>query len=177
MSANPLAPIALTPEEFIFASDNTLKTNSLKVAEAFGKLHKDVLEKIKKLDCSEDFRQRNFPLTQIETIMPTGGIRKDPAYEMTKDGFMFLVMGFTGKKAAAVKEAYIGAFNLMHDKLFPTAQTQSPSLTPLCEQDFDLFLRMAKNKGYVLVPSETIIQFQALRQTLNDANVYFLNNA
>ncbi|WP_395842570.1 Rha family transcriptional regulator, partial [Edwardsiella tarda] len=29
------------------------------------------------------------------------------AYEMTKDGFVFLVMGFTGKRAAAFKEAYI----------------------------------------------------------------------
>jgi ribosome maturation protein Sdo1 len=34
-----------------------------------------------------------------------------PAYEMTKDGFIFVVMGFTGAKAAATKEAYINAFN------------------------------------------------------------------
>lgn len=32
---------------------------------------------------------------------------------MTKDGFIFLVMGFTGQKAAAIKEAYINAFNMM----------------------------------------------------------------
>lgn len=32
---------------------------------------------------------------------------------MTKDGFVFLVMGFTGKKAAAFKEAYIAEFNRM----------------------------------------------------------------
>jgi phage regulator Rha-like protein len=34
---------------------------------------------------------------------------------MTKDGFMFLVMGFTGKKAAQVREAFINAFNAMQD--------------------------------------------------------------
>lgn len=32
---------------------------------------------------------------------------------MTKDGFVMLAMGFTGKAAMAVKEAYIAAFNAM----------------------------------------------------------------
>lgn len=36
---------------------------------------------------------------------------------MTKDGFIFLVMGFTGKKAAQFKEAYINAFNQMEKEL------------------------------------------------------------
>ena len=39
------------------------------------------------------------------------------AYEMTKDGFIFLVMGFTGHKAASIKEAYINAFNRMANQL------------------------------------------------------------
>lgn len=30
---------------------------------------------------------------------------------------MFLVMGFTGKKAAKIKEAYINAFDWMHEQL------------------------------------------------------------
>ena len=34
-------------------------------------------------------------------------------YEMTKDGWMFLVMGFTGKKAAYIKEVFIAMFNEM----------------------------------------------------------------
>jgi phage regulator Rha-like protein len=37
---------------------------------------------------------------------------------MTKDGFMFLAMGFTGRpQAAAIKEAYIEAFNSMAEAL------------------------------------------------------------
>jgi hypothetical protein len=39
-------------------------------------------------------------------------------YEMTKDGFIFLVMGYTGAKAAQIKEAYIHAFNHMADILY-----------------------------------------------------------
>jgi Rha family phage regulatory protein len=36
---------------------------------------------------------------------------------MTKDGFTFLVMGFTGAEAAKFKLAYITAFNDMEAKL------------------------------------------------------------
>jgi Rha family phage regulatory protein len=107
--------LATNPENFIFASNDDLRTTSLKVAEAFGKLHKDVLRKIQTLDCSPEFNQRNF--APVEYVDAKG--EKRAAYEMTKDGFMFLVMGFTGKAAAQIKEAYINAFNLMHDKIFP----------------------------------------------------------
>ncbi|EOT9412018.1 Rha family transcriptional regulator, partial [Escherichia coli] len=35
----------------------------------------------------------------------------------TRDGFAFLAMGFTGKRAAQFKEAYINAFNQMEKQL------------------------------------------------------------
>ena len=106
-------------------------TNSLKVAEAFGKQHKDVLRKIAHLDCSTEFNERNFAL--VEYVDGKG--EKRPAYEMTKDGFIFLVMGFTGKQAAAIKEAYINAFNWMADQLrqaaLPSAKQQDDALAVL----------------------------------------------
>lgn len=97
--------------------NGTIKTTSLKVAEHFGKQHKNVLRSISMLECSPEFTQLNFELTSSDVIQPNGGIRKEPSYEMTKDGFTFLAMGFTGKKAAQWKEAYINAFNDMADKL------------------------------------------------------------
>ncbi|MGI9701007.1 Rha family transcriptional regulator [Pseudomonas aeruginosa] len=36
---------------------------------------------------------------------------------MTRDGFTFLCMGFTGEEAARWKEAYINAFNKMEQAL------------------------------------------------------------
>lgn len=36
---------------------------------------------------------------------------------MDSQGFMFLVMGFTGKKAAKIKEAYINAFDWMYEQI------------------------------------------------------------
>lgn len=107
------SPIPFDEARFITVHDNQPRTTSLQVAEAFGKQHKDVLRKLESLNCSTDFNQRNF--APVEYFDAKG--EKRPAYEMTKDGFIFLVMGFTGHKAASIKEAYINAFNRMANQL------------------------------------------------------------
>ena len=93
--------------------NGTIKTTSLKVAEHFSKQHKNVLQSIERLECSPEFNRLNFKL--VEYSDAKGENR--PAYEMTKDGFTFLAMGFTGKEAAKWKEAYINAFNKMAEQL------------------------------------------------------------
>ena len=91
-------------------------TTSLRVAEVFGKEHYNVMKAIKSLDCSEEFRAVNFNASKI--AYQNGNIKKQlPMYYITRDGFMFLVMGFTGKTAAKWKEAYIKAFNEMEAKI------------------------------------------------------------
>jgi len=82
-------------------------TTSLIVAEIFGKRHDHVLRDIETLSCSRDFNLLNFG--EIEYVDSRG--RKQKAYEMTKDGFSFLVMGYTGEKAAEFKERFISEFN------------------------------------------------------------------
>lgn len=109
---------SVTLEQFVFLKGSTPVTTSLKVAEAFGKQHKHVLRDIQNLDCSEEYLQSNFG-PQIRTVeMGKGAVREYPYFELTKDGFMFLVMGYTGAQAAKIKESYIKAFNMMTDKLF-----------------------------------------------------------
>ena len=108
---------AFTPSDIISLHHGQPMTTSLKVAEAFGKQHKDVLRKIELLECSSDFRQRNFAQASYEVEQPNGGKATYKVWEMTKDGFIFVVMGFTGTKAAAIKEAYINAFNWMAEQL------------------------------------------------------------
>lgn len=92
-------------------------TTSLIVAEVFGKEHKAVLRAIRSLDCPPDFHERNFAPMEVEVQIGLGKVRKDPAYRMTRDGFTFLCMGFTGKEAARWKVAYIEAFNRMEAEL------------------------------------------------------------
>ncbi|WP_256345538.1 Rha family transcriptional regulator [Pseudomonas sp. F1002] len=99
--------------KFVEARNGEAFTTTQNVADAFGRLHKDVLRSVESLDCSADFTERNFTLSEYID----GSGRRLPQWIMTKDGFMFLVMGFTGKKAAAIKEGYIGAFNWMAEQL------------------------------------------------------------
>ncbi|WP_397448120.1 Rha family transcriptional regulator [Pseudomonas sp. NA-150] len=105
--------------KFVEARNGEAFTNTQNVAEAFGKLHKDVLRKVDGLECSTEFTERNFTLSSYID----GSGRSLPQWTMTKDGFMFLVMGFTGKKAAAIKEGYIAAFNWMADQLGLSSKT------------------------------------------------------
>ncbi|HAK3332663.1 TPA: Rha family transcriptional regulator [Salmonella enterica] len=96
--------------------NNRPVTTSIAVANFFGKQHKNVLQKIRSLDCSPVFMTANFSAVAI-TTQAGFDERETEAYEMTKDGFVFLVMGFTGKKAAAFKEAYIAEFDRMENEL------------------------------------------------------------
>ena len=109
--------LSLVPSDAIVIHQSDIRTTSLKVAEAFGKRHDDVLKRLNNMDCSSDFHHRNFAEMMHKIQIGKGASRDSKYYEMTKDGFMFLVMGFTGKQAAQIKEAYINAFNAMAEKL------------------------------------------------------------
>jgi Rha family phage regulatory protein len=116
MTAITTTQISNSPEDFIKSVQGALRTTSLKVAHAFGKQHGHVLRKLDELGCSEEFASVHF-WTHEETIQAGAVKRRSKVVEMDKDGFMFLVMGFTGQKAAQIKEAYINAFNWMAEKL------------------------------------------------------------
>ena len=109
-------------ENAVFIQNQQVRTDSLKVAEIFSKNHKDVLRKIESLDCSPEFTSAQFCAHVKSVEIGNGATRESKYYEMTKDGFIFLVMGFTGEKAAQIKEAYIKAFNsmavLLHNQQF-----------------------------------------------------------
>jgi anti-repressor protein len=88
-------------------------TTSRAIAWKFGKQHKDVLRTIDNLECSDEFGERNF----APTYYTDKWNRKQKEYIITKDGFSFLVMGFTGREAAKFKEDFINAFNLMEERI------------------------------------------------------------
>jgi len=117
--------ITITPEQFIFAQGEELITTSLKIAEAFGKRHDNIIRTIHRIlpQVSDSFGKLNFEETVVERENPSGGLAiKSRMYNITKDGFLILVMGFTGQQAMTIKEAYITAFNQMAKKLFPQTQ-------------------------------------------------------
>lgn len=99
--------------EFVSMESGELLTDSRRVAAHFGKPHKNVLRAYDALECSSEFNRLNFE--PVEYTDAKGETRREVL--MTKDGFMFLAMGFTGKEAAAMKEAFIKAFNEMAQRL------------------------------------------------------------
>ena len=110
-------------------------TTSLIVAEVFGKRHDHVLRDIENLSCSESFRVANFGETPYVHEQNGQTYRM---YEMTKDGFSFLVMGYTGEKAGEFKEKFIIEFNKREDMLksddyilFRAAQIQEKKILAL----------------------------------------------
>lgn len=93
--------------------DGNVVADSRDVADYFEKAHKNVLYAIRELDCSVEFHRLNFKPFKINDLT---GVSTSH-YEMTKDGFTFLAMGFTGAKAARFKEAYIAQFNAMEEEI------------------------------------------------------------
>lgn len=122
MSPQDTGAPALTPT--LTVTDGKVTAISTDVAERFVKRHDTVLRAIKNLDCSPEFNARNF--AAVEYIDAKG--QRRPAYRMTRSGFSFLCMGFTGKEAAVWKERYIDAFDTMEAKL--AAVPPEPTLPP-----------------------------------------------
>lgn len=78
-----------------------------------------------------------FEAAEVEVSIGSGAVRRDPIYNLSRDGFALLAMGFTGKQALAFKLAYISAFNEMEAKL------RQPYVAPLVEDlEFARSLRL-----------------------------------
>lgn len=104
-------------------------TTSLKVAEIFGKLHKNVLRDIQEKilpHVSSDFAQLNFEPSSYVNEQN----KHQPMYYITRDGFTMLAMGYTGPKAMQFKEMYINEFNKMAAML----QKKRPNNEDLIDQ-------------------------------------------
>lgn len=128
-----MKPLIPKDELGIYAdTHDTARVDSRYVAEYFEKRHDHVLRDISKITApksglSEEFVRQNFV---SDTYLDSTG-RKLPCYQMTRDGFTMLVMGYTGTKAMHFKERYIKRFNEMESfiKTLVMARQEFPLLT------------------------------------------------
>ena len=102
-------------------------TTSLAVAEYFGKPHDKVMRDIRNLcgNCPESFSAANFGGAEYSDEQG----KPRPMFTVFFDGFILLVMGYTGKKALQMKLAYIAAFNAMKEKLDKQASEERAALS------------------------------------------------
>ncbi|MSN96442.1 helix-turn-helix domain-containing protein [Campylobacter sp. FMV-PI01] len=126
--------------------DNKVFANSLQVAEVFEKRHTHILDTIKALP-QDDFTKPNFRLSEYKDA--TG--RTLPMYNLTRDGFFLLVMGFTGEKAYKWKVEFLKAFNKIDTMLKSKELTNTPHLDNLIKSVSKLNLKLSeldsKNKA------------------------------
>jgi Rha family phage regulatory protein len=99
--------------DFVMMTGDKPMTDSRKVAAHFQKQHAKVTRAISTLRAATgEWGVANFGETS--SIDAQNG-QAYYGYQMTKDGFMLLVMGFTGKRALAIKLDFIAAFNGMSE--------------------------------------------------------------
>ena len=111
------ATTATKGDPIVIVNKGRVITDSRNVANYFEKRHADVLRAIRGVQCSDAFRESNFALREENQPHNTGA-SKSTYVLMTKDGFSFLVLGFTGRAAGAFREAYIAKFNAMEAELY-----------------------------------------------------------
>ena len=123
--------ISINFQNFVQIQNSQIVTTSEFVAQAFGKEHKNLLARIEQIskEIKASFFELNFK-PKAKQVKTGFGFRETKSYELTKDGFMLLVMGFTGKQAMAIKIAYIEAFNAMSKAILDLNNTVSDGITP-----------------------------------------------
>lgn len=108
------------PQALVTSYNGVLVTDSLEVAERFGKSHKNVLQTIDNLvtNLAAEFSATNAEPESY--FIPSDYQNRGKTYKkylLTRDGFSLLVMGFTGPAALHWKLLYIEAFNKMEQTL------------------------------------------------------------
>jgi Rha family phage regulatory protein len=143
------------------AKDGSVVVSSRQVAEKFGKRHDNVLrltdDKLYSLDAS--FSRLNFE----ESTYVAGSGKSEREILMTRDGFIFIVMGFTGTEADTWKIKFIQAFNAMEAELLKP--TQKPA--------FALPTTFVEALRALVVSEEAKMLAEQLRDVAVEANEFF----
>lgn len=101
-------------QDLVHVENGKVTVTSKQVADHFGKIHRDVMRAIRnELETAGDFGVRNFALSSYISLQN----KKLECYEMTRDGFSLIAMGFIGEDAQQWKIKYIEAFNQMEKML------------------------------------------------------------
>ena len=106
--------------------------HSKDVARFFGKRHDNVIRDIESIRLNLEGNATTWFQIGYHNTKVGFGYRTDAHYEMTRDGFAILVMGYNGARALEFKVRYIQEFNRMEAELakqqaLTTPKTHSPA--------------------------------------------------
>lgn len=133
--------------------DGEVFITSLQLADVFGKRHKDVIRIIANLP-DDEFKAQNFK----GNFYINSQNKRQPCFNLTRDGFSLLVMGFTGERAYRWKVEFINAFNMMEQMIKSSKISDNNALnvianamqTMLTQNATILELLKVKNEPFML---------------------------
>lgn len=151
--------------ELVIMHDQQAVTTSLILAEVFNKQHKNVIQAIEaKIEPAEN--SARYKRMFYEGIYTDKKGEQRKMYYLNRDGFTFIAMGFTGRKADEFKLKYIDAFNRMEEQIkkqpaqYKLPQTYSEALIELAKEvekneelqpKADKYDRYLSNKGLITI--------------------------
>lgn len=118
-----LMPHEAERNPIVFEKGGEAFANSRDVAVFFDKEHRVVLLAVDNLLKSEPSLGLHNFMQGVYTLPETTGSQQHRCFDMTRDGFTLLAMGFTGAKALKWKLRYIEAFNIMESELRDRAKS------------------------------------------------------
>ena len=131
MNSDGMAPKDANGKPVVFEAEGRALAHSGDVAAYFSRPHRSVLRSIRGLLALEPSLDRsNF----VQVAVPDVRGRLQPAYDMDRDGFTLLAMGFTGLKALRFKLAYVNAFNQMENTLRRETPVQTVLAAPTARE-------------------------------------------
>lgn len=132
-------------------------TDSVKVAEVFGKMHKNVLKSIRNILGSAQNLAHKTWFHQVTYIDAQG--KTQPMFLMNRDGFSLLAMSLTGERALQFKVGFIQQFDMMEQALKEIAP--AVQATPAIPQTFAQALRLAAEQAETIEAQQKQLAAQA----------------
>lgn len=159
----------LSLQQVVYKTDKgTPVTDSVKVAQVFGKMHKNVLKSIRNLTAQNLAAKSWFhEITYID-----GRGQTQPMFLMNRDGFSLLAMSLTGEKALQFKVGFIQQFDAMEKALKEIA----PTSTPAIPQTFAQALRLAAEQAETIEYQERQIEAQRVQLAEQEEDVKFVRS-
>lgn len=156
-------------KDLVIMHDQQAVTTSLVLAEAFNKNHRDVLEKISsKINSAENSAQYKKMFAEATYTDKSG--KQNKMYYLNRDGFTFIAMGFTGKKADEFKLKYIEAFNKM-EQIVKQELPQTP------EEKLELTMQVTSRLNKRVDKAEEHIDFLMNKSEIDSTQRYKLKHA
>ena len=177
-SAQTVTDKEVTDSDLIVLENNQALTTSLKVAECFGKQHSHVMRAVEKAieNVVVIGQSKNGPadLGFIAGTYEDQQGKNRPLYYLNRDAFTFVVMGFTGEKAATWKWRYIQAFNRMEEELRRRQENKPMTSLEILQHQVTV---MTEHERHLKEHDSLISQVQAdIKQIKQNNNGMFLRH-